>query len=94
VWVSDLVGLLAGGGAVTVTGWVWLVVWWARGNRADDEAIEQKLRDQIDHIETDHRRERTRLQSVIDAERAGRREAEDEAARLRRLVRELGGDPG
>jgi hypothetical protein len=106
VTVGDLAGLLAAtGGVTTVTGFMWLVVWWARGNRADDEAIEQKLREQYDREAEAHRTERTRLQTVIDDERAKRRagedeaarrirEAEDDVARLRRMVRELGGDPG
>lgn len=91
--MGDLAGLLGGGVVGIAIGFASLVVWWARGERADSEVTEDRLRTQIDHIEADHRTERTRLQGVIDAERGGRRSAEDEAARLRRLVRELGGEP-
>jgi uncharacterized protein involved in exopolysaccharide biosynthesis len=106
--VGDLVSLLAGGGIATVTGFVSLVIWWARADRADRNDVIRELRDELDEVEAGHRTERIRLQTVIDTERAGRRaaedeaaaersrrrEAEDEAARLRRMVRELGGDPG
>lgn len=91
--MGDLAGLLGGGVVGIAIGFASLVVWWARGERADSDVTERTLREQIDHIEADHRTERTRLQTVIDAERGGRRTAEDEAARLRRLVRELGGEP-
>jgi hypothetical protein len=93
VTVGDLAGLLGGGVVGIAIGFASLVVWWARGERADSEVTEDRLRTQLDRIESGHRDERTRLQTVIDAERAGRRTAEDEAARLRRLVRELGGEP-
>lgn len=92
--MGDLVGLLAGGGIATVTGFVWLVIWWARADRVDRADAVRELRAELDQVEDDHRAERIRLQQVIDAEQAGRRSALEEAARLRRMVRELGGDPG
>jgi biopolymer transport protein ExbB/TolQ len=92
--VGDLVGLLGGGVVSVVVAFASLVVWYARAERADSGVTEDRLRTQMDRIEADHRTERTRLQTVIDAERARRREAEDETARLRLMVRELGGDPG
>jgi flagellar motility protein MotE (MotC chaperone) len=104
--VGELVGLLAGGGVCgTAVAFVWIVWASGRADRRDDDAMMTKLRDQHDREQADHRAERTRLQAVIDDERAKRRtqqdeadqrirEAEEDVARLRRLVRELGGDPG
>jgi hypothetical protein len=81
--VGDLVGLLAGGGVVgTSVVLVWVMQIYLRSERHDNQATDKRRRQQLDQADV-----------VIDTEQARRRAAEEETARLRRMIRDLGGDP-
>jgi hypothetical protein len=81
--VGDLVGLLAGGGVVgTAVVLVWIMQVYLRAERRDNQSTDRSRRLQLDQAD-----------QVIDTEQARRRAAEEETARLRRMIRDLGGDP-
>jgi hypothetical protein len=83
VTVGDLVGLLAGGGVVgSAVTLVWIMQVYLRSERHDNQSTDKRRRQQLDQAD-----------AALDVEQARRRAAEEREARLRRMVRDLGGDP-